>query len=110
MFNINTKKWEKVITTNWTIDDANTVCRETGHEEALEHIPVDLIEKIRTLNRTLFPNKVLATRTWKKKCTDSDYSIWLCEDRHGGRENGIESVVGVRCRVSGRNIAYFIIY
>ena len=104
MFNFDKREWETVMTTNWTIDDANAVCRETGHEEALEHIPEDLIETIKMLNSSLFPNKGPA-RTLEKKCTDSDYSIWLCKGpnrpNYDGKKGGKE--VGVRCRVPGRN-------
>lgn len=112
VFNLKERRWEIVVTTSWTTDDANAVCRETGYGEALEHIPKNLIGKLSSLNQTLFPKKrnTDEKKQWKKNCTDSDYSIWLCKNSNG-REHSKSAVgVGVRCRAPGRNIMYFITY
>ena len=103
-YNFDETRWELVVAANWTMDDANAVCRETGHGDALEHIPGDIFDEIKEINQTLFPENKYKKR-WEKSCTDSDYSIWLCRNKSKREDSKeTENGVGVRCRVAGMKV------
>ena len=93
---------------NWTKKDANVVCRETGHKEALEVIDMRDYPRRKILDTAIFPNNDnRKTDDWERECKGSEYSILRCP-RATGRATGRAPVedkigVGVRCKDDSKN-------
>ena len=97
-------KWKMLRSRNWTKKDADVVCRETGHKEALEVIDMRDYIRRKELDTTIFPsNNNRNTKDWERECTGSEYSILRCP-RTTGRVSVKDKIgVGVRCKDDSKN-------
>jgi hypothetical protein len=102
--------WNKIIS-NWTMNDANVVCKEVGHGKALEYINATDYPRRKTINNTIFPDNVKRFKAWKESCNGSEYSILRCGKTRWQSDNTDSAEapgVGVRCQIPGRK--HYIVY
>ncbi|XP_028417161.1 G-protein coupled receptor GRL101-like [Dendronephthya gigantea] len=90
--------WEKLKSTNWTMEDANVVCREVGHGPALEFTSANHYEKRKKQDPKIYPENIPGSHMWNRACNGSEYSILRCQKRNGGSHLFPDAGVGVRCR------------
>ena len=97
-------QWKMLRSLAWTKKDANVVCRETGHTEALEVIDKRDYHRRKILHTTIFPNNDNRNaKDWEGECKGSEYSILRCP-RTTGRDTVEDKIgVGVRCKHDSKN-------
>ena len=107
------KKWQKLKSRNWTMDDAKVVCREAGYKETLEYINAINYRRRKERYPEIFPDSKMESYQWNKKCTGDEYSILRCNphsDTSGTNDDPTVGVgVGVRCKIPGE-IKHHIVY
>jgi hypothetical protein len=97
--------WKKIFR-NWTMNDANVVCKEAGHGKALEYINKTDYSRRKSLNDTIFPADDANVKRYELKgnCSGSEYSILRCGAGKLATEHTIaaDAGVGVRCQIPGK--------
>lgn len=103
-YDIKTTKWKRVKSSNWTMQDANVVCKEAGHGKALEYINETDYSRRVVMDGTLFPDETLDVYEWQPSCNGSEYSILRCALREQKSVNDATNRVGVgvRCQTPGK--------
>ena len=97
-------QWKMLSSRNWSKKDADVVCRETGHKEALEVIDMRDYGRRKELDPTIFPNNDnRKTKEWERECNGSEYSILRCPGTTGRDTEEKKSGVGVRCKDDSKN-------
>ena len=99
------EQWKMLRSHNWRKEDADVVCKETGHKEALEVINMKDYSRRKNLNKTIFPNNAnQETEDRNRKCNGNEYSILRCPMVDSVEQTGKLIGVGVRCKSEGKNV------
>ena len=99
-------KWLRLQSLKWTMEDANVVCKEVGHEPALEFTTAEHYMNRKKQAPNIYPENK-DTHPWNKECDGSEYSILRCKKKKkkAGESNTSsppDAGVGVRCKYFGK--------
>ncbi|CAB4023589.1 deleted in malignant brain tumors 1 isoform X1 [Paramuricea clavata] len=104
--------WKKIFSSNWTMNEANVVCKEAGHGKALEFINEKHYPRRKSLDDTIFPadvsNEEQYSVSWIGNCSGSEYSILRCGELNPTHITTAVPGVGVRCQIPGKK--HYIVY
>ena len=94
--------WLRLQSLNWAMEDANVVCKEVGHEAALEFTTAKHYVNRKKQAPNIYPDSK-NNHQWNKKCDGSEYSILRCKTAYEiVTPFPLDAGVGVRCKSLGK--------